>query len=431
MANWVIDPSKNEGYPSLTVWPPEWQTDYTSSDTIRYPDYMWRIKSGVNEDYPWIYPWFKEDSSDSGDMEIGGSQTNYPNGFSYSDDGGVRDQFNNDTMPDNDVAVAYNNSLLANALSGKMFALTTQMMHQVLNCLNNPSLLDSAKMSIMSSLYGANIYDGILTCKVYPFQIQILNWPTPAVDFADVYGIYPLYDSDDKDQNMAFFTGVYGIQSFNMGSVILDVRQAWEVENITWSIYLPFAGIFPIDVRAGDFITLSLHVDMFTGVGEYTLRQNRQITNSWKCQLGYDFPLNTVAGQLRSNMAGSVVNTVMPLLSAGTATLGKYYGVDTSSAEYMYSQLKADKMNVNAPQVGGLTSVYSYPKARIIARIPKMFNGGFGYRETLGDNRSTTFVKLNTCSGFVQCENYKTDIILATTPEKEEIERLMNTGVFL
>jgi hypothetical protein len=40
---WFIDSTKNEGYPMLDVWPPEWQTDYTSSDTIRYPDRMWRI----------------------------------------------------------------------------------------------------------------------------------------------------------------------------------------------------------------------------------------------------------------------------------------------------------------------------------------------------------------------------------------------------
>jgi hypothetical protein len=363
-------------------------------------------------------------------MEIGGSQTNYPNGFSYSDNGGINDQFNNDTMPDNDTAVTYTNNLLAASLAGKMFALTTSMIQQVIICLNSPSFLDSAKMSIMSNMYGANIYDGILTCKVYPFTIQFKRDPI-MTEYADIYGMFPLYNADDEDLNQAFYSRVQALNSFNMGSVILDVRQAWEVENISWSIYLPFAGVFPIDVRAGDFITLSLHVDLFTGVGEYTLRQNRQITNSWKCQLGYDFPLNTVAGQIRSNMVGSIVNNANAMLSAGTATLGKYYGVDTSTAEYMYSQLRADKMSVTAPQVGGLTSVYSYPKARIIARIPKMFNGGFGYKETLGENRSTTFVKLNSCSGFTQCENYKTDIIVATEDEKAEIERLMNEGVIL
>ena len=60
-----------------------------------------------------------------------------------------------------------------------------------------------------------------------------------------------------------------------------------------------------------------------------------------------------------------------------------------------------------------------------------MFRNGVGYEETLGANRSSAYVMLSDCSGYIKCENYKTDIIVATDTEKAEIERLMNEGVFI
>ena len=87
--------------------------------------------------------------------------------------------------------------------------------------------------------------------------------------------------------------------------------------------------------------------------------------------------------------------------------------------------------DVSAPSIGGNVGLSNYPFTRVIAKIPKMFNEGYGYHETQGANRSTTYVNLSTCSGFVQCRNYKSDIIIATEDEKKEIENLMNAGVFL
>lgn len=435
MANWVIDPSKNEGYPSLTVWPPEWETGWTANDNIRYPDLMWRIKSGVNENYPWLYPWFQESSSDDGEMEIGGSQTNYPNGFTDYEDGGVRDQFNNDEMNPNDPLIDHTNNVFHTALGKKMFAASSAEMKQYIDYLNDPSFWDVTVRTFVSDFYGANIYDGILSCKTFPFTLQYVTSPKITTGIPSIYNKFPLGDPT-VEGNLGSICYVNALQVFNMGIVVPHIQQAWELETINWSIYLPYAGVFPIDVRNDDTLRLNLYVDVFTGVGEYVLRQNGQVTNCFKCQMGYDFPLITTGGQMMSNMAGSVVNSVSPLISlagaVGGAAVGGPAGMAVGGAAGMLSSaIHSDRLQINAPQVGGLTSVYSSPTPRLIARIPKVFNHAHGYEQTLGANRSTTYEHLNTCTGFTQTKNYKCDIIVATENEKAEIERLMDAGVML
>lgn len=428
MAAWFIDPTKNEGYPMLDVWPPEWQTNFTSTDDIRYPDYMWRIEAGINEDYPWIYPWFKKSSSDSGDMEHGGSQTNYPDGFTYSDDGGLNDQFNDDIMPENTDLLNDTVQSVVRALSGKMFYLSNLDIQNLIHAMNNVSFWDAAKQSILANVYGANIYDGIQLCKMYPFALQITG-STYVMDTPVIYGIYELQDSEDMP--LQFCSNPKIIQAFEMGNISPNVMQAWELEKTQFSIYLPFAGEFPITIYDGSQLDLKLYVDVLSGVGEYVLRQNGQIVNSFKCQIGIDFPIRTADGAVMSNMFGSVVNTVTPILTtAATVAFPEAAGA-FSAVGNSAGSLVGNTVTPSAPQIGGLASYHSYPRARLIARIPKMFNGGYGYSQTRGLNRSTTYVRLNSCSGYTKTMNYKCDVIVATTEEKNEIENLLNAGVFL
>lgn len=427
---WFIDPSKNEGYPMLDVWPPEWQTDYTSSDTIRYPDRMWRIEDDINEGYPWIYYWFKKSSSDDGEMEIGGSQTNYPNGFTTVDDGGVRDQFDNEYMDDNDWLVDNTNNVIKSILTDKLFALSAQDVQQVILCMNTPSLIDAAQISLINGIMGGNIYDGILLCKMYPFPIHVTG-DALSKDFAKIYGIYPLYKEDDTNWGHPFHNNVDVIQRFDFGIVPVNILKAFEIEDTTWSIYLPFAGVHPIDIRANENVDVKLAVDILTGVGEYTIRQDGQITNIVKATFGVDVPINTVDGAMMSNMFGSVVNAVSPMVGAATTAIGGPAGAVTGGLVNMASQACNSKFNVSAPQIGSLVSYNSYIKPRLIAKVPKLFNGAFGFEQILGANRSTTFMHLNNCSGITQTKGYKCDIIVATEDEKAEIERLMDAGVIL
>lgn len=432
MADWIIDPSKNEGYPSLTVWAPEWETGWTSNDNIRYPDYMWRIKAGVNDDYPWLYPWFKAESTDGGDMEIGGAQTNYPNGFSYFDTGGVSDQFNDDDMGFDSGALEAANSILAAALSEKALALSSSEFKAITNRLNNPNAADERNAGIIQQMYGANIYDGILLCRMYPFSV--FNAQSSTQVHPAIFGKYPLYEvNQEGDPVNAYYTAPFLVRFFDMGSLDINILQAWEVEGISYYLYLPYAGTHPLDVRDGSTVNVCLTIDLLTGVGEYTVKQNGQVTGLYKIQTGIDVPINLSQGQMAANYAGFVTNAISKGIGAAAGTAGAVnpaLGVAGGVAADMMS-MTAGHFDVSSPAVGGNASVTCYPYARIIAKIPKMFNGGYGYKETQGVNRSTTYERLENCTGFVRCINYKTDIITATQEEKDEIERLMNEGVFL
>lgn len=427
---WFIDPAVNEGYPSLDVWPASWQTGFTSSDTIRYPDLMWRIDAGINEDYPWIYPWFKKSSSDAGDMEHGGSQTNYPNGFTYSDNGGLSDQFDDTDMSDNTALIDTVNSILATAFSGKMLALNAADFAKIISFLNNPDSTAIADANIIQSLFGANVYDGILLCKCYPFNV--IHGLERTVN-PSIFGKFKLYDTDPITDLPNYYAATNMIQVYDFGTITPDIMQAWELEHTAFYLYMPYAGTYPIDIRSGETITLKLHVDLLTGVGQYILKQNGQITGMYKIQVGFDMPVNLSQGQLNSNFVGFASNQISRGLSAvsGVASAVNPVAGAVTGAIGEAAQTLAQHFDISSPSVGGNVGNAAYPYPRVLAKIPKMFNGGYGYHETLGQNRSTTYLRLSQCSGFVRCKNYKTDIIVATTAEKAEIEQLMDQGVFL
>lgn len=432
--SWFLDSTVNEGYPSNTGFP----ESYPATWSTPYNPHTWRIMSGVNDDYPFLGVWFAVSPAGSGDMDIGGNQTNYPNGFTTADIGGVDDQFNDDDMGFNTDVVDTVNLNLNTALSGKMFCVTSSELFHIITLMNDNSLLTSADRQIMQEVYGANIFDGIMICKQYPFTLN--SGIGERTIHPKLFGLLPLYDSEQVyPPSPGYFPVSQPIYHAYMGDIDLDIFQAWEVEGIDYSIYLPYAGVFPVDVRSGERISVDLFVDLFTGSAEYYIKQNGQITDIHRTTIGMDFPLNFSQGEISANGFGWGLSTVTrlasPLLKSaatglGGSVAGAVAGGILSGAADM-GQALSGKFAMSAPQIGGSTGFASHPFTRIIAKIPKMFNGGYGYRETLGENRSTTYTTLSTCSGFVQCKNYKSDIIVATEEEKREIETLLNQGVFI
>lgn len=437
---WHIAEGINNGYPFEDGFPSDFLTSFYAQGSIQYPYSAWRISGGVNNGYPWKFWWYEAPVSDSGDMQTGGSQTNYPGGFTTGNTGGINDQFNDDDMGFNTDLRDDINTVFAAALSEKMFGLSQSQFAGVISLLNDPSSMGpNYDPTMIQKLYGANVYEGILICRMYPFDVLVDGDTTtiyPAI-FGQ-YRLYPVVINPDET-----VTPEYGytqasnvVRQFSMGSLGLDIFQAWEVENISYYIYLPCAGVFPLDVRDGSDIDVTLFVDILSGVGEYTVRQNGQTTSIYKINMGVDVPINLSQGQISSNHSAFVSNQMAriagvaaPIAGAINPALGLGMGVASSAISQMAGQ--QNNIDVSSPSVGSDVGMCGYPYARIIAKIPKMFNDGYGYHETQGANRSTTYVNLSTCSGFVQCQNYKSDIIIATEDEKREIENLMNSGIFL
>lgn len=465
--SWYIDPSLNKGYPFNDDFPSSFITDWTSTSTIPLPAYSWRILEGVNNGYPFtgLFPsefntdWYASrdlplpyaawrieegvnngyptqgwktwgDNAGSGGenagggMVIGGSKTNYPNGFVSCNRGGIRKQFDNRTMREygNGSAVAL--SILNNAMQGRQFFINGLELVAMLSFINNQ--LTDEDIDIIAKLYGVNIYDGFLCCKVYPFNMDIGSEKTDAKMFGRI-NMGPYYPADSCQVKL------------NLGEAILDIKQAWEIESTDYSIYLPFAGTFPLDVRNGLAIRAECWVDLYNGIGEYFVYQNEQITSIHKCIIGVDVPLNLTQGIMNSNLRSNIVSVVsagLPLLGSviGGALGGGLGASIGSSAGGLATNALGHTVShnqVTSPQAGGTASLMSYPRARVIAKIPKMFGDAVGFSEILGENRSYTFEKISNCSGIVQTKNYKCDIIVATEEEKAEIERLMDSGVFI
>ena len=160
--SWFIDADINNGYPWYSGFPSSFRTDFYSDDTIRLPDISWRIKSGVNNGYPWIWWMFKEDTSTGGEMTIGGSKTNYPNGLSNHNTGGIVNQGD-----DRDMAAAWPSGYtyvvdaVSSALNGRMWLLSGSTLKSMVDAFNDPDIFDSAAASWIQSMYGANVYDSI------------------------------------------------------------------------------------------------------------------------------------------------------------------------------------------------------------------------------------------------------------------------------
>lgn len=442
---WFINSAFNNGYPWNDNFPSEFLTSFTS-EGVEIPYGSWRIANGTNNGYPWIYWWFEESADvGDGDMNVGGTADNYPNGFTTHDIGGVDDQFNDDDMGFNTDLVDIINTVFASALDEKILALSTGDFQRILGYLNDPSTMGpNYDPSMIQKMYGANIYDGILTCRLYPFDV--LTQGELATCYPSVFGIYRLYSVTENPPGSGTYTPVpetavrkasVVVRAFHMGSLSLDIFQAWEVENISYSIFLPCAGVFPLDVRDGSEVEVVLFVDILSGVGEYTVKQNGQVTGIYKINMGVDVPINLTQGQISSNHSAFVSSQIArvasmaaPIASAVNPAAGLAVGIGASALGQMSGQM-GGHLDISTPSVGSDVGMASYPYARIIAKIPKMFKGAYGYHETLGANRSTAFVRLDSCSGFVQCKNYTCNVSNATEEEKKEIERLLDNGVLL
>lgn len=434
---WWIDPAINEGYPYCGAFP----TTVTQGWSMDYPDMLWRIREGINEGYPFIGYWFDDHITPGGggDMVIGGEQTNYPSGFTYTNGNYV---FNDMDDTDMDWSLGTNShmSQIMSGLSNKVFALDSGELYSVLQNIASGGADPENRIDadLIQKLYGANVFNGVVACKVFPFSLselrrqrntaagQLIGGETDI----NLYGRWPIAYNAHK---LLDPSGAYWFPT-----ITIEPKQAYEVESIDYQLYLPMAGVFPLDIRGASEIDITLYVSILEGTGEYVVYINGQIYGAYKVQLASDVPVG--AAQAQGSMQANFGNTVFTTLaSAAGAVAGGLAGTLAgpagaaagASVGASLGNLVNAHFNVTAPQIGGIASSACYPYPRVIAKIPKMHKDGYGYNEILGANRSCTYEHLKNCSGFVQCREYKCDVIVATTDEKTEIERLMSTGVFL
>lgn len=424
--SWFIQADINDGYPAQDTWRQSWETGWTSGNGIRYPDNVWRIKVGVNDGYPWVYPWFKETQIDTGDMVIGGSQTNYPTGFTSANHGkSFEDEFDDHSRIGRTGGQGANTAIIS-ALTNKAFIITGAELHMALNSLNDSSIITSSAIDMISKIYGANVFDCFISCKTFPVNIGMFTSPNGGGIISENTAEIKAFGQYTLTIPVHLLASTVGSYQFN--TIEVNPLQAWQIENIEYSIYLPMSGVYPLDIRGNSNVDIVLYVDFLTGAGEYCVHINGQLVGTYRVMLGADVPLNTNQGRMQANMLTNLTSSV---IRGASAIMGAGLGSGVLGNTLNTMNPFTEHYAMSTPSVGSLASMQCYEVPYVTARIPKMFKDGYGYFETLGANRSTTYVRLAECSGYIRCRNYKTDIIVATDTEKLEIERLMNEGVFV
>lgn len=435
---WFINANINEGYPALNGWAEEWQTGWTSNNTIRYPDGTWRIDDTTNDGYPWLWWWFKTSQSDGGEMVIGGSQTNYPNGLAPANRGGILDDFDDDSMISTGTSGSIRaNTILTGAIDNRAWVINGLTLMTVLHSLNDNTIFDSAAIDLISKFYGANIFDCFISCKIFPFDIGALSamsgYMIPISVISSTTGTIKAFGNYDLAPNANKLASSVGFYKFP--TLTVTPRQAWEIESIDYSLYLPMAGTYPIDIRGDSDIDIMLYVDLIEGMGEYYVHINRQLVGIYRVMFAADVPINTNQGRMQANMLTNVVSGVGK--AAGAIIGGAVGGIGGAMFGAGIGQNVAGSITggqhyaMTNPAIGGLASMQCSGFPRVIAKIPKMFKDGYGYEQVLGANRSTAYMRLNECRGFTKTVNYKCDIIVATDAEKREIESLLDNGVMI
>lgn len=503
---WRIMAGYNNGTPYTHYVPPDKITmGFTSiPGFVDLPNGAWRITPdtvSINfnqyasfdiDSYPWKAWWTNAVIISDGDvvetehpdMNIGGSQSNYPTWSSPNmDGGGLAGHLDDEDM-------SYNPgewtgiSAVNIGMKGRMFALNNAEAQTFLGAFRSESFLEAFTEGIaakaMQLLFKADIYSGIDRIKVFPCQVPADDLE-PFVNGGNgseikMFGYVPIPTSEG---GMLAYWCNRPIREYDMGTCELDMwgyNQGWLFENVQWSLYLPFAGTFSLSLLSNDPVSVRLVIDFTTGQGQYKVTQNGQLIGTYKAMIGYDMPYSMAEGAASANFFGNLApllllgaglaapvigeiggtalgsgmasagmsgalggTTLGQTLTAGSVgaemygkTLGGIAGKALTGASVASKALShTSPIITNTPSAGGILDFNSYPRVRLIAKIPKLYKDALGYPELIGVNRSQAVDAVSQMSGFIVCENYRSDLIVATKDEKVLINQLMNSGVFV
>jgi len=436
--SWFIDSEINNGYPFNNDFPQEFRTDFYSGSDVQLPYGAWRIKPGVNKGYPWLYWWFKEDVSTGDNMEIGGRKTNYPNGFSTIADSNIPFDGHGqrfDATPGLGAVIAQFSELYATVPAGIKW-ITDDYKDAVRN-------FNGDTLQRIASALGGNLFDTIIICKIFPFDI-----PSSSSASSTMYVCGGLIEvtPNEGETELPFHIVTNTSVLLDFGYINPGISQGWEIETIDWSIYLPYCGEFPIDLRSNEGLQLYCLVDLISGNCEYYLLLKKNSSDygniifSTSGRMGTDFPVNLNSARLASNLQGwknvaigKGLELAGGVLGGGMlGAAGRVAGPALKGTGSVMEKLTSHHTFV-APSLGGGVCFGAPEKARLIGRRPIIQKNAMGMPELLGLKYDYMVEQISDLGigKYSEFENYKCDIITATTEEKAEIESLMNSGVFV
>lgn len=455
---WFLSSSTNNGYPYNTnfigiisnVWtdgihniPTEWRIDTTGK---------------INDGYPYNYYmeiWLGEDGGgEEGEGTIDAD--------SYRRN--PRTARNNwrDTLsssPHNfDISVSsLNNGILQNCNcyvlpTGSYMGLIKKDVYDFVTSIQNVAL------DVLANLSGTNIFNGFVSCRAYPFELRL---GSSILHDIEVLGQTIPLNHAERIHSLAMST-----QPLNFGTVTLGISEAWNLKECEYQIYLPFVGVMNFQPINNDTLSLHALVDVLQGTITYILRNSDgEPLLIASGEIGIDVPINlsqaiqarntkaSVLGIIKSafnSAAGavqSVENTVQSVATAGLPKAdrgeSKIEGAKNMAGAGVLTDAANTALDLITPKQNNPTfqvlfsgndntvaSLDMTPK--ILVHKAVSYNDSHGMEWGTGLNYSKYIDTLGTLVGqYVKCINYENINSGLTVDERNELETLLNTGVFM
>ena len=410
---WYISLTVNKGYP--------YNTDFIgiiSNYLIdgKYNYSYWRIDttSKINNGYPYNYDLEKwiggTDEKPSGEGDIIDTD-----GYTSQHAGNIVNanrsnlNFDNNSMLGVDSISAASAAVSLNALVSNQGGPVA-----VRNALSSFPTDHPTQATVISQLFGANIYDCVVLCKMYPFSIPVSGTQT---------GVSTMGVTICEENT--FKTAATVAPRFSFGVVNLNVTQGWEITQNKYYIYLPYSGIYTLPIVGNEAITLEGYVDLNSGIIDYAVFVNNQIILTSSGKIGIDIPIN-------AQMGAQIQNALSNMVSIGSSLISSVASSVTEGGVKLPT-ITGGNLPVQSMQTAsGTSALCFYQKPRIIIRKAKMYNDGYGYGSTNGYTSKRYYSTLSDLAGeFVKCINYISTANKATEAEKSEIKNLMESGVII
>lgn len=276
-------------------------------------------------------------------------------------------------------------------------------------------------------LMGSNPLDAIISVKAYPLDITKFNTLSPATFNI---GIGRATIGDLKAHTIIQTKPLINVCSFTLERNYNDFMDFSPYT--TYSIYLPYVGIIPLDTQGiyGKTIKVQLAIDIITGGGEYIISIGDAPIRYEPCQIAVDISLSAIDNRERVN------NIISALSGTATATLGASLlggnplAIASATVGGIANTAVSDALSNNIKNNGQGGSILNFInpqqvyliKSHVPYQEPSNYNIQYGYC----CNRYGAISKIQ---GKVWVENPNLDIVPCTESERNELKELLESGV--
>lgn len=300
------------------------------------------------------------------------------------------------------------------------YAMSQNMMNVLADYLWNSTFIENLALMFSSPA------ECLIGCKMFPFSISGHDSSHVGGDGALTIG-----NVETTATGKLISNGYNCI--FDLGSITIEeyYGSAMDYEPYTsYQIYLPYIGIK--DLSANDIVskTLSIKyiVDITTGKCIAEIFVNTQLLYTFEGSIGVDIPLSSSnASQVATSNALSAISGVAgvatgiasgnPLIIAGS--------VISTAKSVASNQIHVNKGGVNAPFAGFYMPQYAYI---IINKPIQSLASSFGAVHGFPCNVTKA---LSSLTGYTEVETPVLTGISATEDEKQQIIKLLETGVII